>query len=83
MLEDSPPAYHRQQSGSTPFVSSTQLVVDPLAQSILQEISAAHQNVAQQVVSWWFRKMPEAYFREIVRVFVTQSCIMFRIKKRV
>lgn len=35
----------------------------PTAENLLREISAAHQHVAERVVDWWLRKMPEAYFR--------------------
>jgi hypothetical protein len=35
----------------------------PSAPEIIQEISMAHHAVTKEIVNWWLRKMPEAYFR--------------------
>ena len=32
----------------------------PFAETLVREISLAHQQVAERVVDWWLDKMPEA-----------------------
>jgi hypothetical protein len=37
----------------------------PMAQQLVNEIAGNYQKLAERVVDWWLKRMPEAYFREI------------------
>lgn len=46
-------------------VGSKNLTKQPFAQAILKEIRDSHHSVCEQVVSWFLKNMPSAYFNEI------------------